>query len=428
MNSIFKLLIDSIFVFSVILIWIMLIYQFILTLGGFLLRKKNKKKDNQKIKKFIFPGVSILIPARNEEMVIARLLEKIQGFDYPMDKLEIIVINDGSEDKTATIVSIMATQDKRIKLINIPGTRSGKGKARALNLGLKYALNEVIAVYDADNLPEKSSLKKLCEALVSNQRLAAVTGKFRAYNKNKNLLTRFINIESVAFQWIIQAGRWFFLKISFLPGTNFIIWKTAIEEVGGWNDEALTEDTELTLRLYQKGYLVKYLPTATTWEQEPETINIWLKQRTRWARGNIYILSTYGKRVFRERPNIMAVEIMNLFFLYYLFIFAILASDILFVLSLLKLVHIRVLGPYTVLWSLAFLLYLLEIFIALSFEKEDTPLAVLWITLAYLTYTKLWIFVVLRSLYQETILKKERIWIKTERFSMEHIESNIKIQ
>lgn len=418
MTSFVRLLINALFVFSVVFIWLMLLYQFALTIGGFLLRKKLMKEELGDVDNEELPSVSVLIPARDEEKVIGRLLESIQDFIYPREKIEIIVLNDGSRDQTEEIVFRMARGDKRIKLVNIPFEKSSGGKGAALNRGLIEATKDVIAVYDADNLPEPDSLRKLCMALLRDKRLAAVTGKFRAYNKERNLLTKLINIESIAFQWIIQAGRWFFLNISFIPGTNFVIWKSVLKEVEGWDEEALTEDSELTFRIYEKGYLIKFLPTACTWEQEPERFTTWIRQRTRWARGNLYIISTYGKRLFRKKPTLASIELLNLLYLYYLFIFAILFSDIFFILSLFNLVYIKVLGPYLILWGLAFLLFILEILVALSFEKEDSLKSLLDVVITYLIYTKLWVFVVLRSLFQEYIQKREKIWVKTERFDV----------
>ena len=417
MRSVFRLLTDAVFVFSVIFIWLMLLYQFVLTLGGFLYRRQTcRKKAAAPREPLDLPAVSVLIPARNEEKVIGGLLEKIGSLRYPAELLEIIVINDGSSDRTEALVLEAARRDQRIKVLSIPPGESGRGKGAALNRGLRLAGHPVIAVYDSDNRPEPDSLAELCGTLVGDKRLAAVTGKFRAYNKGRNLLTRFINIESVAFQWIIQAGRWFFLKIAFLPGTNFVIWKSMLEAVGGWDEEALTEDTELTFRVYQRGFLIKFLPSATSWEQEPERLSTWVRQRTRWARGMSYVIAKHGKSLFGRKLNVTSVELLNVFFLYYFFLFAILFSDLLFVLSLLKIVRLRMLGPYTALWALAFLLFLLEILVALSLEKEDSAAAVALSTLAYVTYTKLWVFVVLRAIYEESVLKKKHIWDKTERF------------
>ncbi|MBN1271157.1 MAG: glycosyltransferase family 2 protein [Candidatus Aminicenantes bacterium] len=424
MRSFFRFFIDLIFVFAVIFIWLMLIYQYVLTLGGFFYRLKLKKESRRVKGQGNLPSVSILIPARNEEKVIRNLLQRLQSLNYPEDKMEIIVINDGSTDGTESIVQGIAKDDFRIKLLTLPFSEYGKGKAAVLNRGLQKASHEVIAVYDADNIPENDSLLLLCRRLVSDNKLAAVTGKFRAFNRNTNLLTRFINIESVAFQWIIQAGRWFFLKVAFISGTNFVIWKNILKRIGGWDEQALTEDSELTFRIYNEKFLVGFLPVAVSWEQEPENFSTWIRQRTRWARGNNYIISKHGHQLFKKRLSFFYLELVNLLFLYYLFLFAIIFSDVLFIFSALNIVEIRVIGPYTELWALAFFLFVFEIILALSFEKEDSWKNILLVLLTYFSYTKLWAFVVLRSFYQDIVRKKARIWVKTERFDIK--ENDIK--
>jgi len=416
--NILRILLNAVFVFAVIFIWLMLIYQFLLAVGGFRLRLMILKEEKRPMDESALPDVSILIPAKNEEKVIGGLLDKISSLQYPAEKLEVIVINDGSTDATGEIVEKHAGTDPRVRRLDIPLPESGRGKGAALNRGLQEAKHEVIAVYDADNLPEADSLAKLCRALADDPKLAALTGKFRAYNKNKNLLTRLINIESIAFQWIIQAGRSIFLKICFLPGTNFVIRKSVLQEVGGWDENALTEDSELTMRIYEKGLRIKFLPTSTSWEQEPERLGTWIRQRTRWARGNNYLIAKYARRLLRPPIRLTAIEILNLLYLYYFFIFAILFSDLFFILSLLNVVHVRVPGPYAELWGLAFLLFLIEIMIALSFEREDSLVSLGLATLAYLTYTKLWVFVVIKSLFEEYIFKRKKIWMKTERFDV----------
>ncbi|MBN1938058.1 MAG: glycosyltransferase family 2 protein [Candidatus Aminicenantes bacterium] len=416
MTSVLRLLRDGLFVFSVIFIWLMLLYQFVLTAAGFRFRRRLDKEGEPEDGDIELPGVSILVPARNEAKVILDLLERLGGLDYPAGRLEFIIIDDGSTDGTGDLVESAAAADPRVRLLRIPPDRSGRGKSAALNTALPQARFEAVAVYDADNRPEPDSLARLCRALVSDPGLAAVTGLFRVYNKDRNLLTRFIHLESLAFQGIIQAGRWFLMKIAFLPGTNFVIWRKDLEAAGGWDEEALTEDTELTFRIYERKRLVKFLPTAVTWEQEPERLRTWIRQRTRWARGNNYVLGSRLPTLLRRRPNLMVFELLNLFFLYYVFVFAILFSDLIFILSLLGLTRLRIAGPFTELWALAAALFTLEVLLALSYEREDSRAMFGVTVLAYLTYTKLWVFVVLRGLVQDVVLRRKRIWDKTERF------------
>lgn len=213
------------------------------------------------------PFVSILVPAHNEGIVIVKTVLSLLSFDYPQDKYEIIVINDNSSDNSAQLLSNLQDQftSKRLKVINTDKTNGGKGKSNALNIGLKYAKGSVISIYDADNTPEPPALRILVAELLANDKLAAVIGKFRTRNKNASLLTRFINIETLSFQWMAQAGRQQLFKLCTIPGTNYVIRRSVIEQVGGWDVKALAEDTEISFRVYQMGYRIKFQPRAVTW-------------------------------------------------------------------------------------------------------------------------------------------------------------------
>ena len=415
--STFELDLSFIFLIAVIFIWFMIAYQFVLTLFGYInyiksLREK-KRIDAMEIE---YPSCSILIPAHNEEKVIANTLDAMLRLEYPADKLEIIVINDGSSDSTAEIVKRYAEHDPRIILYNIPPEQGGKGKSRALNLGVQRARNKVLAIYDADNTPSPSSLKYLVANLVLNKELGAVIGKFRTANKNVNLLTRFINVETLSFQSILQAGRWQMHNIATLPGTNYVIWKELITKLNGWDEEALTEDSELSIRIYLQGYKIKYVPYAITHEQEPQTWTVWTKQRTRWVRGNNYVLVKFFKELPQFTNKRLAFDLLYTLALYYVFFIALLISDALFIASILSLVNIFLPGPYTTVWIMAIILFFLEITLAISYDEEDSLKNFWLLGLMYLTYCQLWIYIVIKALYLEYIKKEKRTWAKTVRF------------
>ncbi|UUZ90642.1 glycosyltransferase family 2 protein [Paenibacillus sp. P25] len=278
---------NLLFIISLSSIWAMLLYHMFLTLGGYLysvwLEKHQSALDYSARKSW--PAVSILIPAHNEEIVIENTLRAMIKLDYPKDKLEVIVINDNSSDRTGEIVDRYAGMYPFIRPLHTFPPDGGKGKSHALNRALKIANGEFIAVYDADNTPEPAALKHLVNGMIDAPGIGAVVGKFRVINAKKNLLTKFINIETISFQWMAQAGRWFWFRISTIPGTNFMIRRSVLDQVGGWDEKALAEDTELSIRVYEEGYEIRFLPLAITWEQEPETWKVWFKQRTRWARG-----------------------------------------------------------------------------------------------------------------------------------------------
>lgn len=396
----------------------MIFYQLFFTFMGFLYRNRSQreKKELDRIEELELPPVSILIPAHNEEIVIERTLESLCALNYPAHRIEIIVVNDGSSDATAELVTKFSRRDSRVRLFNVPEEESVQGKAHALNLGLKETRHEIIAVYDADNTPEPESLRYLVLNLIKNPKLVSTFGKFRTRNWRKNLLTRFINLETLSFQSIIQAGHYLVFKIAILPGTNFVVYKKELVNIEGWDDDALTEDTELSIRLYQEGYEIKFVPYAVTWEEEPEQWGTWVRQRTRWVRGNFYMLRKYLLASFRSKKLRLIFELVYLFLLYYLFLFSILLSHIFFITCGLGLITVLSPGPYFAVWICAILLFTAEIMIAASFENEASFKNLGVILLMYFIYCQGWIVVVFRALYQEFIQKGRIKWEKTPRF------------
>jgi cellulose synthase/poly-beta-1,6-N-acetylglucosamine synthase-like glycosyltransferase len=377
--------------------------------------KEKKEVDKQT---FDFPTCTILIPAHNEGKVISNTIEAMLNMEYPKDKLKVMVINDGSKDNTKEIIESYAAKDERVVLFDVPQGQGGKGKSRALNLGVKQVQSEIIAIYDADNTPDPKSLHYLVAQLISHKELGAVIGKFRTVNKNRNLLTRFINIETLSFQSMLQAGRWQMHNIATLPGTNFVMWHWLIEELEGWDEEALTEDSELSIRIYELGYKIKFIPYAITYEQEPETWKVWIKQRVRWVRGNNYVIAKFIKLIPHFKNKRLRFDLLYTLALYYVFFFAIIISDLLFVLSLLSIINIPLPGPYSVVWLMAFVLFLFEIMLAISFDREDNPKNFGLILIMYFTYCQLWIFIMLRAFYLDKIKKEGHIWDKTVRFDV----------
>jgi cellulose synthase/poly-beta-1,6-N-acetylglucosamine synthase-like glycosyltransferase len=407
------------FVIAVILIWFTIAYQFILTVYGYINYVRSmKEKLGIDDRSFDYPSCSILIPAHNEEKVIATTIESMLKLEYPKDKLQILIINDGSNDSTKKIIEQYAIEDSRVQLVDIPKGEGGKGKSRTLNLGIKQAKGDVIAIYDADNTPDKDSLRYLVAQLLLHKELGAVIGKFRTVNKNASLLTRFINIETLSFQSMLQAGRWQMHGISTLPGTNFVMWHHIIKKLGGWDEEALTEDSELSIRIYEEGYKIKYIPYALTYEQEPQEWRIWIKQRMRWVRGNNYVVKKFWKEIPHFKSKRMAFDLLYTLSLYYIFFVAVVFSDILFIVSLFQVVSISLPGPYTFVWVTSLILFLFELFLSISYDEEDSLKNLAIIILMYFSYSQLWIYVVIKSAYQDFIKKESHKWDKTVRFDV----------
>ncbi|HCA78396.1 MAG TPA: glycosyl transferase family 2 [Bacteroidetes bacterium] len=415
--SILEVDLSFLFLVAVILIWFMIAYQFALTVFGYInFIKSFREKRILDAGVYDLPSCTIMIPAHNEAKVIGATVQSMLELNYPAHKLRILVINDGSADATASIVQNFASRDRRVELFTVPPGEGGRGKSRALNLGLKHVKSEVVAIYDADNTPDPEALRYLVAQLKTHKELGGVIGKFRTVNKRATLLTRFINIETLSFQSILQAGRWQMHGISTLPGTNFVMWTHLIRSLEGWDEEALTEDSELSIRIYEMGYKIKYIPYAVTYEQEPQEWKVWVRQRMRWVRGNNYVIAKFFKVLPKFKSRRLAFDILYTLSLYYVFFAAILISDILFIVSGLNLVSIALPGPYTLVWIFAFFLFILEILLAISFDSEDSLQSIGLIIVMYFTYCQFWIYVILKAFYVEYIKKEKRIWDKTVRF------------
>lgn len=416
----FHWIIDGLFVSTVALIWFMLGYQSLLFFLGhvYYRRTRHAGKNLPEVPDAELPCISVMVPCHNEGQVIAHTLEALLKLDYPPEKLEFLMINDGSTDDTAEVIRGFSGH-ARVRLLEVPKHLSARGKSGALNYALSQARHPLIAIYDADNLPEAGAIRPLVVQLVRNPTLAAAVGIYRAWNRRRALITRFVNIEGIGFQWMVQAGRWMLMRLTMLPGTNYVIRKAIVEKMGGWDEQALTEDSELTVRLYQAGYQVQLVPTSVSWEQEPESLRVWFKQRRRWVRGFNYVMKKHAAGLMHAKPRRIAFEILSSHLLYYFFFLAVVISDALLVLCLAQVINIRVPGPYSLVWVFAYATFVLQLVIALSCEPgEDSPANILLTIVMYFTYCQLWIPVVAAAFYDDFIVHRAMKWVKTERYQV----------
>lgn len=415
-------IVDYLVMYSLIIIWITIFINVILVISGYIYYSKiSKEKLDEELKDY--PFVSILVPAHNEAVVIRKTVTSLLEFDYPKDKYEVIVVNDNSSDNSAELLKEMQNKYKERNLIvvNTDSVTGGKGKSNALNIGLGKSKGKILAVYDADNTPDRKALKYLVQTLIKDQKLGAVIGKFRCRNKDKNLLTNFINIETLTYQWMAQAGRWNLLKLCTIPGTNFVVRRGIMEKMGGWDTKAITEDTEVSFRIYRMGYRIKFMPLAVTYEQEPQTVKVWFKQRNRWAKGNIYVVIKNLKYLFGLDAGVTKFDIVYYTLVYFFFLSASVISDCIFLLGGANIIQVNIGGYEMILWIMALLVFALSVMVAISTEKGELNLKnILIIFLSYFTYCKMWAMVSVAGFYnyiRDIVFKREAKWYKTERFS-----------
>lgn len=414
-------IIDAISLFAIVAIWFLMFVNVFLSIGGYLYYTKVNSTDGR-IPLQEYPMVSIMVPAHNESIVIVRTVRALLAFDYPQDRYEIIVINDNSSDDSAEKLKELQAEysNRRLIVINTDATVGGKGKSNALNIGFSVSKGSVIAIYDADNTPEPMALKILVENLMADEKRGAVIGKFRTRNRNASILSRFVNIETLAYQCMNQAGRYFFFHLCTIPGTNYVIRRSIIEEIGGWDVKALSEDTEISFRLYRMGYYIQQMPLAVTWEQEPHLLKVWFKQRTRWAKGNIYVLIKNFKYGFDPKAGAMRLDVFYYATVYVLMLSSLIISDVIFFLGILGYVHITLGGFSTLLWGLAILVFVVNMMLTLVTEKNEFNIESMGLVLLMLfTYSKMWVLVVGKAIWlsiTDKIFGKQVVWDKTVRY------------
>lgn len=235
-------------------------------------------------------SISVLIPMHNEERVLENVIESLLACDYDRDRIEIIPINDNSTDRTKELLDEYHKKYEFIRPIHRDCKE--RGKPVGLNDAIELATGEIIIVFDADYRPAKDMLKQLSIAF-EDPEIGAVMGRVIPYNTNKNILTRLINLERAGGYQVDQQARYNLRMIPQYGGTVGGFRKDILLETGGFDPLVLAEDTELTLRLYTKGWKVVYANSAECYEEAPETWEVRGKQIRRWARGHNQVLFRY---------------------------------------------------------------------------------------------------------------------------------------
>ena len=245
------------------------------------------------------PSVTVIIPAHNEEKTIELCLKSVLNFTYPRNKLEIIVINDRSTDSTLSILKKTQKENPHLKIHNRK-KNAKSGKPAAIKEVMPKIESEIIIFFDADYHPGKKLLRKLVMPFI-DPKVGATMGRVVPHNTNKNLLTRIIDLERRAGYVIDQEGRSAWRLMPQFGGTVGGIRSKALQAVGGWNANSLTEDTDLSYRLLLSGWSIEYLNHATCYEESPETWRTRFHQLKRWSYGHNECMLKYALPLLKER-------------------------------------------------------------------------------------------------------------------------------
>lgn len=231
----------------------------------------------------VLPAYTILVPLHKEADVVRDLLAALRRLDYPVARLEILLLVE--EHDTATRVALeLVGLSANMHIITVPDGHP-RTKPRALNYGLTFAHGDYIAVYDAEDAPEPGQLMMAMRAFRKRPgRLGCVQARLDIYTPPINFLSRQFTLEyMVLFHALLPAYQRLGVPIP-LGGTSNHFPRAVLEEIGGWDPYNVTEDADLGMRLARRGYAIAMIG-STTWEEAPLNARQWLGQRSRWIKG-----------------------------------------------------------------------------------------------------------------------------------------------
>ena len=255
------------------------------------------------------PRVTVQLPIFNEQFVIDRLIDAICSMDYPREKLEIQVLDDSTDETQQAAADIVARYAALgHPIVYIHRTNRDGFKAGALDVGLKVAKGEFVAIFDADFVPPTDWLMKVIHHFAEPQ-IGMVQTRWTHLNRNYSMLTQ---IEAILLDghFVLEHGARYRSGDFFNFNGTAGMWRIqAITDGGGWQHDTLTEDTDLSYRSQMAGWKFKYLPHIECPAELPIEMTAFKTQQARWAKGLIQTSIKVLPRIFRSKvPTRVKVE------------------------------------------------------------------------------------------------------------------------
>ncbi len=305
----------------------------------------------------LVPGITIIVPAYNEEKIISESVKSLLDLDYP--RVEVLVVNDGSSDNTLEelkrnfkLIEITREIDEKIDTVPLRAIynsieekrltvidKENGGKADALNAGLSYARTELVLAIDADTLVEKDALQKLVRKYMrTDSRVVALGGIVRVLNNCQVISSEVTKaklpkkfLPAMQVMEYIRAflfGRSGWSRINSLPiisGAFGLFERKALMEIGGYRTTTVGEDIDAVVRLHKKmkekkeEYDISFLPDPVCWTQVPEKRKTLSGQRSRWQRGLIETLTYNKEMIFNPKYGKLGVYALPFFLFFEMF-------------------------------------------------------------------------------------------------------------
>ncbi len=395
-NSIFSILEITLKSYLIFALVISILRMTMLIIFSYKQWKRQQKSRQEKIipwtisrqQKFrnnrYWPTISVVIPVYNEEVVIKKTVSAVLYSRYPIT--EVIVVDDGSTDQSAAIIEKAFPRNPRVKVIR----KKNGGKASALNEGFREALGDIIITIDADTIFTEQTIYYLIDHF-KNPEVAAVSGNCKVGNI-RNQITLWQHIEYVTAFNIERRAYDYLNCMTVVPGSNSAWRRKVVQEIGYYDHDTLAEDTDLTLKIVEKNYKIVCDDLAISYEESPETLKDFLKQRYRWSYGILQSLWKHRKTIIKSKNKTLKYfAIPSLLFSYLLYL-TVPLIDIIFVASILT-------GSKTI-FLFAIFFYLsdaLASIYAFKLEKERMK-PLVWVIIQRLAYRYLIAFVTWKAI------------------------------
>jgi cellulose synthase/poly-beta-1,6-N-acetylglucosamine synthase-like glycosyltransferase/spore germination protein YaaH/peptidoglycan/xylan/chitin deacetylase (PgdA/CDA1 family) len=332
------------------------------------------------------PLVSIIVPAYNEEVNAVKTVRALLNTSYP--NVEVMFVDDGSGDRTCSLVKEAFVADPRVTVVAKPNG----GKASALNYGIQRAGAEFVLCVDADTNLEVDAIGVMMKYF-SEPSVGAVAGNVKVGNES-GLLTRWQALEYITSQNFDRRAFDLLNCITVVPGAIGAFRKNDVLKAGGFTDDTLAEDCDLTIRLLRSGLRVRYASTAIARTEAPETVRMFLKQRFRWSFGIMQSLWKHRDALFNSHYGTLGlVALPNTLLFQIILPFLSPLADVAMAVAIITGNGLQVLGYY-----LVFLLVdAVGGIVAFSFEKET--LGRLWLLVPQrFTYRQMMYWVLFKSI------------------------------
>ena len=266
-----------------------------------------------------YPFVSVLLPCFNESEQLEETMSVLMQLDYP--NFEVIAINDGSSDDTATILNSLLMRYPKLRVAHLV---ENQGKSTALNTGLFLSKGEILVCIDGDALLDPHAATWFVRNFQTNKHIGALTGNPRIRNRS-TLLGRLQIGEFSSIVGMIKRTQTVYGSLFTVSGVICAFRKAAVMEAGFWSPGAMTDDVDLTLRIQSAGWDVAFEPKALCWILMPEKLKGLWRQRLRWSEGGSQAVLKVTKEIVSKRAWGLVPILLN-FYVSTIWAFCILGS------------------------------------------------------------------------------------------------------